>query len=74
MPGVDRGVSKMSDILPKSGSFDNIVELSMDMIAQGSEGERRDLHANKMESRTPQFTDILNIAATSLVLFWSKIT
>lgn len=55
MPGEDRYVSKMSDILPKSGSFDNIVELSMDMIAQGFEGERRDLHANKMESRTPQF-------------------
>jgi hypothetical protein len=69
MPGEDRGVSKMSDILPKSGSFDNIVELSMDMIAQGSEGERRDLHAHKLESMTPRFTDILNMPATSLVLF-----
>jgi hypothetical protein len=70
MPGVDRGVSKMSDILPKSGSFDNIVELSMDMIAQGSEGERMQTKWNQEHLNS----DILNIAATSLVLFWSKIT
>ena len=39
-----RCVSKLPEtnvgILPTNGSFCNIVELSMDMIAQGSEGER----------------------------------
>jgi hypothetical protein len=43
------------DILPKSGSFDNIVELSMDMIEQGSEGERstsgdQTMHATRQAS------------------------
>jgi len=43
------------DILPKYGSFDNIVELWMDMIAQGSEGERstsgdQTVHATRQAS------------------------
>jgi hypothetical protein len=43
------------DILPKCGSFDNIVELSMDMIEQGSEGERstsgdQTMHATRQAS------------------------
>ena len=43
------------DNLPKYGSFENIVELSMDMIALGSEGERstsgdQTMHATRQAS------------------------